>query len=242
MKRGLPLLLLTLVATMSCSRTASSLRVASDLANPPFAFLDDEGIPEGRDVRMMRRIAKKVGREVRWVRMPFEELLDAAAAGEVDAVCATLGITEERLVRVDFSEPYYETRIAVIVRDAGGPRNLAELAAKAGARVGASAGTTSERAVKHALPNATCVPSADAAAIAGVRDGTLAAAVMDGPAADRRARDAEDLRVLKTPLADERYALALPKGSDWRLPFDGVIVGMRNDGELEALDREFGLR
>ncbi len=242
MTRALAAFVLTLLAAASCSRTAPPLRVASDLANPPFAAVAEDGTPIGRDVEMTERIVEAVGREVEWVRMPFDELLDAAATGEVDAVCATLGITDARRARVDFTEPYFETRIAAVVARDGGAETLAALRATDGARVAASEGTTSEDAVRNALPRAVLVAAGDADAISGVLAGDLAAAVMDGPAADRRAGETDGLRVLDEPLAVERYAIALPKGSPWRLPFDGVLAGMREDGALEALDRKHGLR
>lgn len=229
------------LAGAGCASTPP-LRVASDLANPPFASVSEDGTPEGRDVEMMHRLAARVGREVSWVRMPFDALVDAAARGEVDVVCATLGVTEEREERVDFTRPYFETRIAAVVRRDGGPETLAALAAAPGARVGASVGTTSEDAVSRVLPRAAFVPSGDGDAIEAVLSGALTAAVMDGPAADRRAREDRELRVLVEPLAVERYALALPEGSPWRAPLDAALDAMQDAGELDALDHAHGLR
>ena len=90
-----------------------------------------------------------------WTRQPFETLLPAAEAGEVDVVCATLGVTPERQRMVAFSIPYFRTELACVTLAApGAPRTLAELA---GRRVGAGAGTTSARALALRAPQATAV-------------------------------------------------------------------------------------
>ncbi len=213
--------------------------VASDLENPPFAYVDDEGRPAGRDVEMMTRVAELVGRELHWRRMPFPELLDRCAAGGVDVVCATLGVTEERARRVGFTVPYYETALAVLVRTGEGePAILADLV---GRRVGAGAGTTSESAVRSRLFNSHGVfgpKSADLLVAGGVD-----AAVMDGPNARAlAASSAGKLRVLPQDLGSESYALAVaPERGELLRDLDRALRVFAESGTLAELDRRFGL-
>jgi ABC-type amino acid transport substrate-binding protein len=205
--------LLAVLGASGCAAIArkTPVVVASDLDNPPFAWVDAEGQPAGRDVEMMRALARAAGLELEWRRMPFEELCDAAAAGSVDVVCATLGITPERAERVLFTAPYFTTVIAVVVRaGAGEPGSLAELS---GRRVAAGAGTTSERAVRAHLSGAVGVYENKEGLDSGARlaTRTVDAVVLDGPAAEALvAASAGKLRRLPEDLAAERYALALP--------------------------------
>lgn len=228
-----------MLAAAGCS--GDRLIVASDLDNKPFAFVDDDGMPAGRDVEMMRWIGNELNREIEWQRMPFEELLAAAENGEVDCVCATIGITPERAERVLFTESYFDTRIAALVRSgAGEPQSLPDLDGK---RVAAGAGTTSERAVKATIPTANL----DAGKKEGVTaaDRLLAreidAAVMDGPNADALARaSGGKLRVLPIPLAVERYGIVLRKDdAALKARLDESLEKMRHLGVLTQLNAKW---
>lgn len=221
---------------------ARVLRVASDLDNRPFAWVDEHGEPRGRDVEMMQLLARELGCELAWRRMPFEQLLPACERGEIDVVCATLGVTDERARRVRFTRPYFATEIRVVVRARDGePSSLAELA---GRRVAASPGTTSEAAVRTRLPSSSGVfeGSKDAGPIAQrLLSRSIDAAVMDGPAADALVvQNGETLEVLGESLASEFYALALPMThADLCRELDLLLE--RLEPELRALDARYEL-
>lgn len=230
--------------TGAAAPPAPPLVVASDLDNLPFAGVDAEGRPMGRDVEMMEALAARIGRTIEWRRVPFDTLLPAAGAGLVDVVCATVGITPERAVTVDFSEPYFETVISAVVRSGSGePQRWRDLD---GRPVAAARGTTSERAVERVLPRAVGVFENKSGLSAAERllMGEVDAAVMDGPAA-RALIDAAGgtLALMDTPLAIERYALALPKDRGLlREALDHALAGLRQAGELARLDERWGLR
>jgi ABC-type amino acid transport substrate-binding protein len=224
---------------------ARPIVVGSDLDNPPFAYLDADGRPAGRDVQMMRWIAGMLGRELEWRRMPFERLLDACAVGEVDVVCATLGITAERMRRVDFSRPYFETVIAVVAREGPGePRTIADLA---GRRVAAGPGTTSEKAVRERSWFAHGVFDGEKSSTARLVSGEVDAVAMDEPAARRTVAASRGpgagprLVLLEGDLGAERYALALPRGSALGPPIDRALRVLEERGDLALLDRSHGL-
>ena len=218
------------------------LVVASDLDNMPFAGLDTDGTPEGRDVAMMEALAERIGRSITWRQIPFETLLPSAQAGLVDVVCATVGITPERAALVDFGEPYFETVIDVVVRTGPGePRRWADLD---GRPVAAGVGTTSERAVRRVLPRALgrFENKAGLSAAERLLVGEVDGVAMDGPAAAALvAASAGSLTTLDTPLAAERYALVFPSDRDaLRRALDGALADMRRMGELARLDSTWG--
>ena len=51
-----------LPACTSLAAPTPPLRVASDLDNRPFAWVDDAGTPHGRDVEMIQAVAERPGR------------------------------------------------------------------------------------------------------------------------------------------------------------------------------------
>ncbi len=248
MTRLLTPALLLLLALCGCRLLASDgagpILVASDLANPPFAWIDEAGVERGRDVEMMQHLANELGRELRWERMPFDQLLDDCEAGRVDVVCATLGITDERAKRVTFTRPYFETSIAVVVRH--GPGEPQTLAALRGLRVSAGAGTTSRTAVEHHLPDSVGVFEAkeNQSTAERLASGDVDAAVMDGPAAAALAADSGGaLRVLEETLTSERYALCLPQEhSALARELDLALEKLQANGVLSDLNARHGLK
>jgi ABC-type amino acid transport substrate-binding protein len=219
------------------------LRVGSDLDNRPFAWVDERGRPQGRDVEMMTAIAHLLHRRIEWERLPFDKLLPAVQAGEVDVVCATLGVTPERQDLVDFTRPYFETSIAVVVRRGEGEPDSLE--ALAGKRVSAGTGTTSERAVLRSLPAATGVFENKAGLPTAERllSREVDAAVMDSPAADALvAASGGRLRRLPDALGEERYALALPRGRDaLREQLDHALGVFERAGSQQRWNEKHGL-
>jgi polar amino acid transport system substrate-binding protein len=220
------------------------LVVASDLDNPPFAEVDENGREHGRDVEMMERIASALKRPIEWRRMPFAELIPAVERGEVDIVCATLGITPGRARRVAFSVPYFETELTAVARSgAGEPRSIEDLD---GRKVAAGTGTTSERAVLLRLPRATGVFENKSQMPLHERlvSGEVDAAVLDGPNADDLiAKSNGALTRLAGDLGDESYALALPKSKPELLAeINRELLRMEERGDLRRLDAEYALR
>lgn len=233
-----------LLLAPACAPTRPNLVVASDLANPPFAQFDDARGASGRDVEMMTELARRLGRELVWERMDFPALLPAVESGEVDAVCATLGITEERARRVRFTRPYFETAIAVVVRN--GPDEPQSLADLAGRPVAAGSGTTSAFAVEAGLPDAIGVFENKSGATTPDRllNGEVDAAVMDGPNADQIvAESAGQLRRLEEDLDAERYGLVVSlDNGELGDALDQALEDLEREGFLLQLDVKYGLR
>lgn len=219
------------------------LVVASDLDNLPFAEVAPDGTPRGRDVEMMQVVAARLGRPLTWRRQAFDSLLPSVAAGEVDLVCATLGITPERRQLVRFSRPYYLTELAVVVRAGPGePKGFTDLA---GRRVGASPGTTSERALKLRLPEALpeLGSSKNTPLAERLLSGELDAYVLDGPNADALVENSTG-RLVRLPeaLETESYALALPPDADeLTRQIDQILADLEREGFLLLLDTRHGL-
>jgi polar amino acid transport system substrate-binding protein len=232
------------VMTALAAADPAPLVVISDFANPPFSSWN-EGAPEpeGLEPDLMRELAARAGRPIRWSRRPFTGLLAAVAAHDGDVVAATVGITAERAKRVAFTRPYHDTRIAVVVREgAEEPRSLAGLA---GLHVGAGRGTTSEDAVRRELPHAVPVLDRedDRTFEHLLVERAIAAVVMDAPAADRLVGEHPGLlRRLEQDLGAERYAFAVARDRPELLAaIEGLLADLEASGRLAALKRRHGL-
>lgn len=232
------LIAVALLLLVGCA--SPPLRVGSDLSNEPFAQMLDSG-PAGFEVELVEAIAAELGRAVVWERMEFGRLIDAAAAGEVDVACATLGITPERAARVRFTHAYYRTEITVVVPAGSGIATVEGLQDR---RVGAARGTTSERAVRQFAPGARLVldRKEDESLVDLLVAGEIDAAVMDGPdAIELVEASPHELRRLGA-LTTERYAMAVTPGDATLLrDVDRVIEAMLADGRIAGLLARHGI-
>jgi len=85
-------------------------------AAPPFAIKSEDGSWQGISIDLWRRLAEELG--VRYSLREFEtadELVEAAAKGEIQAGISALSVTEVREKIADFSHPYYQSGLSIAV-------------------------------------------------------------------------------------------------------------------------------
>lgn len=92
------------------------LRFGTAAVTEPMSFLDENHRIVGFDIEFATNIAKKLDKQLEIVDMEFGALLPALISGKVDMVGAGMSITEERAKKVLFSNCYYPSGIAAIVR------------------------------------------------------------------------------------------------------------------------------
>ncbi|MCQ4936969.1 transporter substrate-binding domain-containing protein [Anaerotignum propionicum] len=89
--------------------------IATNTLFAPFEFQNKFGEYVGIDIDLLNEIAKDQGFEYELVHMTFNQMLQALAAGEVDAAMGGISITDERKEIYDYSEPYLEGGIVMAV-------------------------------------------------------------------------------------------------------------------------------
>lgn len=226
------------------------ITIATDATFPPFHYFDDNAAITGFDVELAKALADRSGYLAGAIAIPYETLFDDLLAGAYDVVAATTGITPEREQIYLFSDPYYDTCQAALVRvGEGEPRILAELA---GRRVGAAGAGTSVKALDN-LPDAIHVLLSDREAtedtikedgsVPVLENGDIDALIVDEMDAVEAARASNGrLRVLREPVALEQYAFVFsPRNAHLKEQFDRSLAKMKSDGSLDALLVEFGL-
>jgi polar amino acid transport system substrate-binding protein len=91
------------------------LVVGSKVA-PPFAMKDEKGNWTGLSIDLWTAIATSLNRPFEFREYPTTaDMIDAAAAGKIDAGVAATTITGEREKAVDFSHPFYQTGLAIAI-------------------------------------------------------------------------------------------------------------------------------
>ena len=105
---------------------AKGVMVVGVSANyPPFTYYDSNGQWDGFDIALMKAIGERLGVEVIFQYMPFEETFDRVQAGDVDVAVGGIAITPERAQRVAFTQPYLTGGVALL---ANADADLGEIA------------------------------------------------------------------------------------------------------------------
>lgn len=119
------------------------IKTCTSLPYPPFQF-DEGGEVVGFDVDMVDLVAEKLGVKQEIVDVQFDVIKSGAAlnAGQCDIAAAGMTITEERKANLDFSVPYFDEVIALMVGKDSGVKSLDDVKSK-GLKLGVQAGTTS---------------------------------------------------------------------------------------------------
>lgn len=107
----------------------SELRLAciDSLAPPLFDLLDEDGQRRGFEPAVAALLADRLNRTLRWVPMPWDEMLPSVAAQKVDAVLCGQGIIPSREEVVDFTRPYAIFHEGVLVRRGSGLATVDDL-------------------------------------------------------------------------------------------------------------------
>lgn len=119
------------------------IKTCTSLPYPPFQF-DDGGKVVGFDVDMIDLVAKELGVEQEIVDVKFDVIKSGAAlnAGNCDIAAAGMTITEDRKANLDFSAPYFDEVIALLVGKGSGVKSVDDVKSK-GLKLGVQTGTTS---------------------------------------------------------------------------------------------------
>jgi polar amino acid transport system substrate-binding protein len=80
--------------------------IASEGAHPPFNFLDQNNELAGFEIDLARELCQRMQARCRFSTQEWDSLIPNLLSGQYDAIMAALDITEERLQKIAFSNPY----------------------------------------------------------------------------------------------------------------------------------------
>jgi len=142
-------LIVLTVGVFALAGFGETYTVASDTTWPPFEWTDTAGNFYGFDLDAMRMIAIVEGFDVEIVSYDWDIIFDDVGIGRADIGASGATITAEREEKVDFSDPYWTSNQAVIVRADSGLNIVTALSG--GHTVGAQTETTGANWIKDNL-------------------------------------------------------------------------------------------
>jgi polar amino acid transport system substrate-binding protein len=125
----------------------SQIRFLTEFDFPPFNYAGPDGSPAGFNVELARLICEELKLQCTIQLRRFDTLLQALGENRADAVIASLAVTPETRLRVDFSDPYYRPIARFVVRR---PNPLREVVPEAieGKKVAVVGGTAHDQYLK----------------------------------------------------------------------------------------------
>lgn len=125
----------------------------------PFSFPDPQTREiTGYDVDFCKAVAKSLGVKLDLKPIAVAARIPELQQGRVDVVIANLGWSPERAEQIAFSDQYFASEQKIATRKESGFTKLSDLAGK---RISATKGSSSELAVRKALPTATTMTFQD---------------------------------------------------------------------------------
>lgn len=87
----------------------------------PFVMRDESGAYSGMAIDLWEAAAARLGWEHEYIeKATFRELTSAVADGELDVAVTNLTITQARAEQLDFTHPWYDAGMRIMVSDRGG--------------------------------------------------------------------------------------------------------------------------
>ncbi len=130
---------LGLLALGASAKEWKEVRLASEGAYPPFNGLATDGTLNGLDIDIGNAICAEMKLKCTWVKQDWDGMIPALIARKFDAIVASMSVTEERKAKVDFTNKYYASPIALIGKN-GSPLKP-DAATLKGKKVGVQRGT-----------------------------------------------------------------------------------------------------
>ena len=215
-----------------------TLDVVTDPSFVPFEMMDQEtGQMVGFDMDIVAEVAERAGFEYNLRTMDFNGIIPAVQTGNVDIAIAGITITDERAEIVDFSDPYYDSGLRLLVN--AGDDSIQSIEDLAGKSVGTKIGSTSYDYLQANLGD-----DADITPYPGSSDmymallgGSVDAVFYDAPNVGYFSQTQGEGRAkVVGPLCEgQQYGIVLVKGSDWVEPVNEALASMKEDGTYDEI-------
>jgi ABC-type amino acid transport substrate-binding protein len=213
------------------------ITVGLDASPPPPFHTGHPG--EGFEVDLLGAIATRLGFSVRYQSALWSEILAQLLERKLDMVCTAATITEERRKIVDFSRPYFEFELSIVV---GRNQAIRGVQVLAGRVVGVRTATTAEEFVRRrAQAKSIRVFDMNEQAYRALQAGELDAVVDDEPIAKAFQKLLPGLKAIATIEGTTmQYGMVFAKGNDClRLAVDDALSQMESDGTYASLYRKW---
>jgi polar amino acid transport system substrate-binding protein len=209
--------------------------------NPPFEFKDtaqggDKVI--GFDMDVIQKVAEQLGRPIKIIEADFSGIIPALQSGRADMAIAAIVPTDERRKSVDFSDPYYMYKFALLVPESSTIASEKELNDK---KIGVQTGSSHEvlaHKLKESMPEMSLTSLTKLGALVQeLKNGRIQAVLTEDTTAHKIASSTPGIKVVILDIEGETPAIVFPKGSPWVTPTNEALKTIK--GDIEQLETKW---
>ncbi|NLW21340.1 MAG: transporter substrate-binding domain-containing protein [Clostridiales bacterium] len=256
MRKLFVMLLVLALSVTAMAGGAEVLRVGMECNYAPFNWtqtgasgfavpIKEGGFADGYDVQVARLVAEGLGMELEIVKTEWDGLPLALMSGKIDAIIAGMSPTQERMLSIDFSEPYYESDLVIVVRKDGPYAQATSLADFAGARVTGQLntfhysvidqipGVVKETALETFTAMIVALASSRIDGYVSERPGAMSAMISNPEFSFASFGEGQGFETLA---ADTTVAVGLQKGSPLLEKINAILAGISEEQRLTMMN------
>lgn len=205
----------------------NKLRVGMELQFPPFETADETGKPVGISIDIAEGLAKHLGKELEIVNTSWVGLIPSLQTGKIDLVLSSMSITEERSRVVDFSLPYANSGLSLLL-NSNSPVTSFEDMNSSDVVVAVKSGTVGAILAQKKLPDATIRVFDDVAnCVLEVSQGKANAFIYDALTVyenHKKHSETTKMNLKSIESSEQAWAIAVKKGNTELLESINVYI------------------
>ena len=205
---------------------------------PPFGYIEQGGNLVGFDIEIMKYLAKRLGVKLDLRPVSSANRIPMLQGKTVDVICASMGITKDRVKAVDFTVPYILGETKFLVKKGSGIKGYADLADKT---IVYTQGTPWGDAIKREQPKAKPLVFQDKPqAVIAVQQGRADAYVDDAAPILIFAQQHKELEAVGEAAPPAPLGIAVRLNDPvWRNEINFALIDAWQDGTYLKLYRQF---
>ena len=199
----------------------------------------------GYDVEIAKIIANALDKELVISKIEWDGLILAVNSGKIDAVIAGMSPTEERKASVDFSDPYYESDLVIVVKADSQYADAKTLADFSGAKITAQLNTFHDTVVEQ-IPGVKHMTAMETfpAMIVALNSGKIDGYVSERPGAVSAQESNPGLTFVEfsegdgfeASPEDVAISVAMKKGTDMMADVNKALAELSKETRQEMMD------
>ncbi|WP_230659119.1 transporter substrate-binding domain-containing protein [Psychrobacter sp. I-STPA10] len=214
------------------------LRIATEGAYPPFNFTNPDGTLGGFDVEVAKALCTQMQADCEIVAQDWDGIIPGLLAKKYDAVVAGMSITDERLEKVDFTEPYFaNTMVWLAKKDSNfDPNNIS--GKSLGGQRSTTPGTYLQDNYEGKNDNHVNLYDSYDNAYLDLKSGRSDAVLAEKVSAKDWLKTNPDFIIVGDEIDNnDNIAIAVRKGDGLKAEFDKALTAIRENGELAKLEQ-----
>ena len=231
----------TTKAASSDSKTTFTVGFDQDF--PPMGFVGDDGEFTGFDLDLAAEVARRLGKEIKYQPIAWDAKDMELSSGTIDCIWNGFS-TQNREDKYTWTKPYMKNDQVFVVRSDSDINSFDDLAGKT---VEVQIDSSAEAVLKENTKLSDTFGKLQTVADfnTGFMDlemGGVDALAMNSVVANYQItkRDAEDFKVLDTPLSSEEYAVGFKLGNEaLRDEVQKALDEMKDDGTLKTISEKW---